>query len=37
MKRVCIICEGQTEETFVREILAPNFYELNLSLSGQTV
>ncbi len=37
MKRVCIICEGQTEETFVRDILAPNFYELNLSLSGQTV
>jgi len=37
MKRVCVICEGQTEETFVREILAPNFYELNLSLSGQTV
>jgi len=37
MKRVCIICEGQTEETFVREVLAPNFYELNLSLTGQTV
>ncbi|NOQ63821.1 MAG: DUF4276 family protein [Methyloprofundus sp.] len=37
MKRVCVICEGQTEETFVREVLAPNFYHLNLSLLGQTV
>ena len=37
MKRVCVICEGQTEETFVREVLAPYFYDLNLSLLGQTV
>lgn len=37
MKRVCVICEGQTEETFVREVLAPHFYHLNLSLLGQTV
>jgi len=28
MKRVCIVCEGQTEETFVRDVLAPAFYDL---------
>jgi len=37
MKRVCVICEGQTEETFVSTVLAPRFYDLNLSLIGQTV
>ncbi|MBE0469116.1 MAG: DUF4276 family protein [Methyloprofundus sp.] len=37
MKRVCVICEGQTEETFVAQVLAPHFYDLGLSLKGQTV
>ncbi len=23
MTRVCVVCEGQTEETFVRDVLAP--------------
>lgn len=23
---MCIVCEGQTEETFVRDVLAPAFY-----------
>jgi hypothetical protein len=37
MKRVCVVCEGQTEETFVRDVLAPAFIPLNLSLIGETV
>lgn len=37
MKRVCVICEGQTEESFVSKVLAPNFNDLNLLLTGQTV
>jgi len=37
MTRVCIICEGQTEETFVRAVLAPAFLPLGLSLIGQTI
>lgn len=37
MKRVCIVCEGQTEETFVRDVLAPAFYGLNLILVPEMV
>lgn len=37
MKRVCIVCEGQTEETFVRDVLAPAFYHLNLNLIPEMV
>ncbi|MBF0500209.1 MAG: DUF4276 family protein [Candidatus Riflebacteria bacterium] len=39
MKRIHIICEGQTEETFVKDILAPEFsaqgVELRPSLIGK--
>lgn len=37
MKRVCIVCEGQTEETFVRDVLAPSFYDLSLNLVPEMV
>jgi hypothetical protein len=37
MKRVVVVCEGQTEETFVRNVLAPAFYGIGLSLIGETV
>lgn len=37
MKRVCIVCEGQTEETFVRDVLAPAFYDLGLNLIPELV
>ena len=37
MKRVCIVCEGQTEETFVRDVLAPAFYHLDLNLIPEMV
>ncbi|MDO5290050.1 MAG: DUF4276 family protein [Pseudomonadota bacterium] len=37
MKRVCIVCEGQTEETFVRDVLAPSFYDLGLNLIPEMV
>ena len=37
MKCVCIVCEGQTEETFVRDVLAPAFYDLGLSLIPEMV
>lgn len=37
MRRVCIVCEGQTEETFVRDVLAPSFYDLGLNLIPEMV
>lgn len=37
MKRVCVVCEGQTEETFVRDVLAPSLYELGLNLIPELV
>lgn len=37
MKRVCIVCEGQTEETFVRDVLAPASYHLDLNLIPEMV
>lgn len=37
MKRVCVVCEGQTEETFVRDVLAPAFYDLGLNLIPEMV
>lgn len=37
MKRICVVCEGQTEETFVRDVLVPAFLPLGLMLVGQTV
>lgn len=32
MVRVHIICEGQTEETFINEVLRPSFYQKNIYL-----
>ncbi|WP_255637136.1 DUF4276 family protein [Hyalangium versicolor] len=32
MKRILILVEGQTEETFVREVLAPHLVSLGLAL-----
>jgi hypothetical protein len=37
MRRVCVVCEGQTEETFVRDVLAPAFYPLNLNLVPEMI
>jgi Domain of unknown function (DUF4276) len=37
MRRVCVVCEGQTEETFVRQVMAPVFYPLNINLVGETI
>lgn len=33
MKRVLILVEGQTEETFVRDVLAPHFITRNVALT----
>lgn len=33
MIRVHVFCEGQTEETFVRELLWPHFERINISLN----
>jgi hypothetical protein len=33
MKRVLILVEGQTEETFVRDVLAPHFLARNVALT----
>lgn len=37
MKRIVVVCEGDTEEEFVRDVLAPNFYELKLSIEPQMI
>lgn len=37
MRRVCVVCEGQTEETFVRDVLAPSLYELQLNLIPEMI
>lgn len=37
MKRVCVVCEGQTEETFVRDVLAPSFYDQGLNLIPEMI
>jgi hypothetical protein len=37
MTRVVVICEGQTEETFVRDVLEPHFSPSGLYLNGQTI
>ena len=37
MKRVCIVCEGQTEEAFVKTVLAPAFYKVGLQVESQTI
>lgn len=36
MRLVFVVCEGQTEETFVRDVLAPAFYP-QLNLIGQII
>ena len=36
MRLVFVVCEGQTEETFVRDVLAPAFYP-QLNLIGQLI
>ena len=37
MSRVVVVCEGETEEEFVRDVLAPGFYGLGLYLEPQMV
>jgi len=37
MIRVCVVCEGQTEETFVRDVMAPAFYALDLNLIPEMI
>lgn len=37
MKRICIVCEGQTEETFVKNVLAPAFCANGLLLVPQMI
>ena len=37
MTRVVVICEGQTEETFVRDVLASHFSPSGLYLDAQTI
>ncbi|MBE2293483.1 MAG: DUF4276 family protein [Phycisphaerales bacterium] len=37
MSRVVVVCEGETEEEFVRDVLAPGFYGLDLYLEPQMV
>lgn len=37
MSRVVVVCEGETEEEFVRDVLAPGFHGLGLFLEPQMV
>lgn len=37
IKRLCVICEGQTEETFVRDVLKPTFSSLNLFVDARII
>ncbi len=37
MKRVCVVCEGQSEETVVRAVISPALQSSGINLSGQTV
>jgi len=37
MIRVYVICEGQTEETFVRDVLSPIFARNNIFITAQMI
>lgn len=37
MSRVVVVCEGETEEEFIRDVLAPGFYGTGLYLEPQMV
>ena len=37
MRRVVVVCEGETEEEFVRDVLAPGFYSLGLNLIPEMI
>lgn len=37
MKRVCVICEGQSEETVVRDVISPALQSSGINLLGQTI
>ena len=37
MIRIVVVCEGQTEETFVRDVLEPHFSPTGLYLYAQTI
>jgi hypothetical protein len=37
MKRVCVVCEGQTEEEFVLHVVAPALYEIGINLIPEMI
>ena len=37
MRRVCVVCEGQTEEEFISRVLAPAFYPSGLNLIPELI
>jgi hypothetical protein len=37
MRRVCVVCEGQTEEEFILQVVAPAFYDLGLNLVPEMI
>lgn len=37
MRRVCVVCAGQTEEEFILQVLAPAFYTLGLNLVPEMI
>lgn len=37
MKRVIVLCEGHTEETFVNQLLKKDFYSRNIFMSASSL
>ena len=37
MKRICVVCEGQTEEEFITKLVAPAFYNIGLNLVPELI
>lgn len=37
MRRICVVCEGQTEEEFILQVLAPSLYTLGLNLVPEMI
>jgi hypothetical protein len=37
MRRVCVVCEGQTEEEFVLHVLAPSLYGVGINLIPEMI
>lgn len=37
MKRLIIICEGETEQEFCQDVLYPHFFDKDIQISNPTI